>query len=250
MNSQKLGYLLLAAIALASLFANVVLLLAARNSYARYKLSTVFPYNSERFKGSDVAENKRTGKQLIVFFGDSRIKQWTSFLPDDAAYISLNRGIGGETTAQLKLRIQEDVVAHSPNIVVIQAGINDLTTIGLVPERSEEIKLQLKQNMQEMVSILLDHDIKVVLTTIIPPAEPNLVRRIIWNSSIDDAVVELNQNLRSAYRDENVLVLDIYKALQDEHGEWQDGVNKDTLHLTARGYEKMNLVLKEALKNF
>jgi lysophospholipase L1-like esterase len=249
-SGKQIRRILIAAIALTSLLANVALAIVAENFYSKYKLSAVFPYNSARFQGRGIANDDRTGRQVIVLFGDSRIREWTSFAPNDAAYLSLNRGVGGETTAQLKLRIEEDVIAHSPDIVVIQAGINDLTTIGLAPEKSEEIKLQLEQNMQEMINILLDNDAKVILTTIIPPAEPSLVRRIIWDSSIDDAVTEINQRLRESYSSEDVLVVDIYKALQNENGEWKEGVNRDTLHMTERGYEEMNVLLKESLKSF
>jgi lysophospholipase L1-like esterase len=249
-KNGQIKYALIAVIALISLLVNFALIIVAGNFYSRYKMLAVFPYNAERFQGRGVAEDDRIGRQLIVLFGDSRIREWTSFAPDGADYLSLNRGVGGETTAQLKLRIEEDVIAHSPDIVVIQAGINDLTTIGIVPEKGEEIKSQLEQNIQEMISTLLGNGVKVILTTIIPPAEPSLVRRIVWDSSINDAVIEINQTLRETYGSENVLVLDIHKALQDENGEWKEGVNRDTLHITERGYEEMNLVLNKSLKSF
>lgn len=248
-NGQT-GHVLIALFMLASLLANVALIVVAKDFYSKYKLLSVFPYNSERFQGQGVLSDDRIGRQVIVLFGDSRIREWTSFSIDNTDYLSLNRGVGGETTVQLKLRIEEDVIAHSPDIVVIQAGINDLTTIGLAPANSEEIKSEVEQNIREMVRILLDNNIKVILTTIIPPAEPSLLRRIVWNPSIDSAVSELNQTLRETYSNENVLVLDIHKALQDEKGKWKEGVNKDTLHMTERGYEEMNLVLKESLKSF
>ena len=38
----------------------------------------------------------------------------------------LNRGIAGQTSAQMLVRFQQDVVALKPKVVVIQAGMNDL----------------------------------------------------------------------------------------------------------------------------
>jgi hypothetical protein len=35
--------------------------------------------------------------------------------------------------------------------------------------------------------------------------------------------------------------------LQDAAGAWHDGVNADTLHLTSRGYERLNAALRPLL---
>ena len=38
----------------------------------------------------------------------------------------INRGVGGETTADLLKRIQEDVIDEHPDVVVLEVGINDV----------------------------------------------------------------------------------------------------------------------------
>ena len=65
------------------------------------------------------------GERRVVFFGDSITDMWrieNSF--PGKGY--LNRGIGGQTTAQMLVRFREDVIGLAPLVVVILAGTNDI----------------------------------------------------------------------------------------------------------------------------
>ncbi len=82
----------------------------------------------------------------IIFFGDSVTDAGRDkFDPADlgAGYVKiaanklrllypdqpfeiLNRGVGGDRTEQLLARMQEDVLAEKPDVVVLQVGINDV----------------------------------------------------------------------------------------------------------------------------
>ena len=82
----------------------------------------------------------------IVFFGDSIIEAnrnaadpaslgdgYVSILHEklknlyeDVAFECLNRGVGGNSVSDLAARVQADVVAEKPDIVVLLAGINDV----------------------------------------------------------------------------------------------------------------------------
>src|SRR6266540_2666492 len=65
------------------------------------------------------------GENRVVFLGDSITDAWV--LPESfpgKPYV--NRGIGGQTTAQLLVRFHQDVIALHPKVVVILAGTNDI----------------------------------------------------------------------------------------------------------------------------
>ena len=47
-------------------------------------------------------------------------------LYEDVAFECLNRGVGGNSVSDLAARVQADVVAEKPDIVVLLAGINDV----------------------------------------------------------------------------------------------------------------------------
>lgn len=68
------------------------------------------------------------GQKRVVFFGSSTTENWgrrydSAFFPGKQ-YI--NRGISGETTPEMLLRFQQDVVALKPAAVVFLGGTNDI----------------------------------------------------------------------------------------------------------------------------
>ena len=75
--------------------------------------------------GSENAELRapKPGEDRVVFLGDQITEHWGAesgrILPGQAV---LNRGIGGQTTPQMLVRFQQDVIALKPKVVVIQAG--------------------------------------------------------------------------------------------------------------------------------
>ena len=78
--------------------------------------------------GSENAEfgPPKAGENRVVFLGDQVTELGAKsgqFFPGKPF---LNRGIAGQTTAQMLVRFHQDVVALKPKVVVIQAGMNDL----------------------------------------------------------------------------------------------------------------------------
>ena len=62
----------------------------------------------------------------IVFIGDSITEGWHDKRPGFFTRGRINRGIGGQTTPQMVLRMYSDVVALKPKAVHIMAGTNDI----------------------------------------------------------------------------------------------------------------------------
>ena len=104
----------------------------------------------------------RTGEKRVVFLGDSITDLWdlARFFPGKP-YV--NRGIGGQVTAQMVLRFQQDVVGLKPAAVVILAGINDLH--GALQHESDA---GIEANWQSMADMAQAHHIKVVFASIMP----------------------------------------------------------------------------------
>jgi len=78
------------------------------------------------------------GGKRVVFFGDSITDIWplAEYFPGKP-YI--NRGISGQTTAQMLVRFRQDVIALQPKAVVILAGTNDIAG-NTGPTRIEDIE--------------------------------------------------------------------------------------------------------------
>src|SRR5258705_7935825 len=81
------------------------------------------------------------GENRVVFYGASMTEFWgkngTKFFPGKP-YV--NRGISGQTTAQMVVRFRQDVIDLHPKAVIILAGTNDVAgnTGPMTPEMTED----------------------------------------------------------------------------------------------------------------
>ena len=111
-------------------------------------------------------------EKRVVFFGDSITDAWP--LPEyfpGKPYV--NRGIGGQTTAQMLVRFQQDVIALQPKAVVILAGTNDIAG-NTGPVRIEDIEA----NFASFAELAKANGIEVVLSSVLPVHNYTPSRRI------------------------------------------------------------------------
>jgi lysophospholipase L1-like esterase len=246
MPSRKSSLVLLIVL-VASLILNAIFALTARHYYIAAKLRSVEPTYADRFRGQDAQVRTRQGHQLIALFGDSRVANWHPMLSAEGHDI-VNRGIGGETTAQMLYRFQSDVVALAPKFVIMQAGINDLVAAGLAPDMESRVYRNTVANIATMVAQAKSSGIRVVLLTIIPPATPGLLRRLVWSERIPDLVAEANRELALLQSPPLVEVVNTQNILQSPAGAWKPDVILDTLHLAPAGYVALNDALVSVIQ--
>jgi hypothetical protein len=119
------GALILALLSLSICLAYLSLYL-----YKRYNALSLDPL---ALSTTEIPADSRKIKNLVIFIGDSRAKQWG--IPKSTASITvINLGIGGHTSAQTLARSRLTLNKYQPAALVIQAGINDLKTIALFPK--------------------------------------------------------------------------------------------------------------------
>lgn len=245
LKKTSLTFILLTILLVLSLSLNAALAYLLKEYYTRFRLAKVFPSHEATYQKANLQLPAKQQKR-VVLFGDSRIEEWKN-LPQMDGIEFINRGIGGETTQQLFFRFQQDVIALSPDIVIIQAGINDLVVIGVSPHQQNAIKRQCQQNLEFFVKALRDKAIQTIFLTIVPPARPGLARLPVWSEQIATTVEEINQNWLMLPPAQYLHVVDTKKVLQNEQGQWHDQVNRDTLHFTAVGYERLNQAITPIL---
>jgi len=178
----------------------------------------------------------------VVLFGDSRIQMWREF-PKLDGYEFINRGIGGQTTGQAKLRIQSDILAINADAVVLQLGINDLKTMAFTPDERDKIIQTVQDNLQNIIETLLAHDIDVYLMTVIPASSPQGKWLFLWSDDIDSAVVNINNWIKTI-ENEQVIILDATTSLTNG-SKTDKEYSLDTLHLNKTGYDILNDLLIE-----
>jgi lysophospholipase L1-like esterase len=114
--------------------------------------------------GSDNAELRepKPGENRVVFLGDQITEKWSesAFFPGKSY---LNRGISGQTSAQMLVRFRQDVISLKPKAVVIQAGSNDLA--GLTGPATEGM---IAENFMSMVELSKVNGIRVILASVTP----------------------------------------------------------------------------------
>jgi lysophospholipase L1-like esterase len=180
----------------------------------------------------------------ILLFGDSRAAHWDTALLAGAGSVA-SAGIGGDVTPAMLKRLDHDVIANSPGLAVIAAGINDIVAGSLLKDKDRR-KSNLERvilNIDEIVEQLNKADIPIVLLTISPPLQPNLLRQIVWGNGIAEDVEKVNQSIR-ALQSDKVKVIETMAVFRSYGGGWLDAVRLDTLHYTPVAY---GLLSKEIL---
>ena len=215
-----------------------LLILTARYFYGR-ELAVRLQLNN----WSPARHTGSPGGVRVLFLGDSRAEQWPA-LPADR-FQTINAGVGGETTAQVLLRTRRLLAEEHPAVVIIQAGINDLKAIGVLPRSAPTIQAQCLSNLVAMVRECQDQGAGVVVTLIFPPGPVDWQRRLFWSPRIAPAVQEINNALSRQFAPKSgVVILDTVNLLSPppEGGPPQE-YYEDTLHLRPAAYMNLQAAL-------
>jgi lysophospholipase L1-like esterase len=174
----------------------------------------------------------------IVFIGDSITEGWMDKRPGFFTRGRINRGIGGQTTPQMVLRMMSDVVALRPRAVHIMGGTNDIAgnTGPMTAEMSEN-------NFHAMTDIAQRHRIQVLIASV-PPAA-----KYPWAPAIDTraAIAELNRRLKRLAHETGAVWVDYHPVLDDGTGGMKPGFADDGVHPTQAGYDAMATVIDPIL---
>lgn len=197
--------------------------------------------NLEKYK----TENENTAlpandENRVVFFGNSITEWWEPYwntqFPNNAF---LNRGIAGQTTAQMLIRFKPDVINLNPKVVVILAGINDIT--GMMGQTTNEM---IADNISSMIDIAKANGVKVILSSVLP------CYSIVGRPDLHPAerVVKLNDWLRQYARHNDCMYLDYFTPLADKNNGLKKEYTDDGVHPNKIGYEIMAPLVKEAIQ--
>lgn len=234
--------LLLAALSV-SLLGNLILYRKALEFYAREAAIRMNPVTDCFSEENAALIAKPKTKPRIVVFGDSRAAMWAKHIPGGWGDLQLvNRGITGKTSQQLRQSLQQDVIAISPDLVILQIGVNDLKTIAVLPGTNNRAIETTYRNITNIAQDLSDRGINVIATTIFPPGPVQFTRHPIWSREVNEAIDIVNSRLL-AFKYARVTVIDSDPILRN--GKYiKPDYASDMLHLTEAGYQALNLALE------
>lgn len=229
--------LLLALLLLLAMGSTVALGLTARHYYLQLNSTRLDPLDIAAYPPALVVPTKVAGSKRVLFYGDSRAYQW----PAPTAMLQfefLNRGIGGQTTTQVLARFDTHVTPLQPDLVIVQAGINDLKSIPLFPAQKAMIIANCKANLAAIVERSTTLGATVILTTIFPHGQVSLVRRPFWSKAVKAAIGEVNAYLLTL-ANEQVIIFDSAQLLAAPDGSLRPEYAYDLLHLNEAGYDAL-----------
>jgi lysophospholipase L1-like esterase len=211
-------------------------------------------YRAENETAAPPGENERR----VVFLGDSLTDWWSG--PESGGFFPgkpyFNRGIAGQTTGQMLIRLRPDVIALRPETVVILAGTNDLAMLHDSAHFAGAAGFSLqpiKDNLMSMTELATAHGIGVVLASLLPTNDYSLDES---GAPLVQTIRRQPENIRALnawmrrYAGENDLTyLDYHSAMVDDQGFLRADLTYDGLHVNAQGYAVMAPLAEAALEN-
>jgi lysophospholipase L1-like esterase len=200
----------------------------------------------ERYRTANADLLREGSKVEVVFLGDSITDSWSNerfggFFPGKG-YV--NRGISGQTTPQMLVRMKPDVLAFSPKVIVLLAGTNDIA--GNTGAETDE---DIQRNIAAIAELATANGARMVLASVLPVsayhvtpgAPPQTVRRP------PARINTLNTWLKTYAAAHKHVYLDYFSATADEKGMLRAELSEDDLHPNAQGYAIMAPLAEAAI---
>jgi len=181
---------------------------------------------------SKFAEHAEQDRGAVVLLGDSITQGWND---DFSAWFPgmrvANRGISGDTTRGVLVRMQEDVLALHPSAVVVLIGTNDLEEHA----DPETIAANLKLILGELTR--LDAKMPIVLCQVFPSSASK--------TRPADQIKKVNQLYAALVKgNAQVTLVETWPLFADAQGDAIPAEFPDLLHPNLAGYAKWAAALR------
>jgi len=188
-----------------------------------------------RTRRSGWAERVQQDRGALVFLGDSITQGWGDDMGGCFPGVKLaNRGISGDTTRGVLIRLQEDVLSLNPAGVVLLIGTNDLEE-GADPET-------IASNLKLILGAMKRHNPKmpIILCTVFPSSESK--------KRPAGKIKQINQLYAAAVKgDAQVTPVDTWLLFAGDGGDAKPEEFPDLLHPNNAGYAKWAKALRPIL---
>lgn len=210
------------------------------------------------YEANEELKRQPANPKRVVFLGDSITDGWRlaeSF--PGKPYV--NRGIGGQTTAQMLVRMYPDVIDLKPAAVIILAGTNDIAQ-----NNGPQTITMVQENLMAITDLAQKHGIKVILCALTPisdyapmpvgwgdpPQTAEGPRRKLIQSTHrpPSQIVQLNEWIKTYAASVGAVYADYFSAVVDGNGMLKDEYSDDGLHPNAKGYALMAPVAQAAIE--
>jgi lysophospholipase L1-like esterase len=190
--------------------------------------------------------NRTVQSPDVVFMGDSITDAWPQerFGPFFPGKRYVGRGISGQTTPQMLVRMRPDVINLKPKAVVILAGTNDIAgNTGMMTDED------IQNNLMSMSELAAASGIKVVLSSILPTSNYHVAPNGVPQTTLRPMarIRAVNEWMRKYAADHGHVYLDYVPAMIDANGLMKAELTNDDLHPNAAGYAIMAPLAQQAI---
>jgi len=194
-----------------------------------------------KFSRYEQQNNEINGKPYCVLLGDSIFEIWTSNVPGYLESHNItNRGISGQTSSHMLVRMRQDVIDLHPKYVVIMAGTNDLA------RNNGEISVEhIFGNIQSMVELAKCNKIKPILCSVLPS------KSFFWRKEVGDPtedINKLNEMIKAYAKKMKCPYVDFNSAMSKPDGSFIEEYTYDGVHPSVAGLNLMGEILLPILK--
>ena len=188
---------------------------------------------NEKLKSEPVPEGR------VVFMGDSITDGWklAKSFPDRPF---VNRGISGQTTPQMLVRMFPDVIGLKPAAMIVLAGTNDIAG-----NTGPSTFVMITEDLQAMTELAQAHNIKVILCSVMPVSDYG--RKQTPKRPLAD-ILKLNAWIKNYAVKSGAIFADYHAATVDDKGMLKEGFSADGLHPNAKGYDLLVPVAEAAIQ--
>lgn len=191
---------------------------------------------SSRIAHEQLVEKAGKGGIDVYFVGDSITRRWgatdypellanwrTNFFGWNAA----NFGWGADGIEHMLWRLENgELEGVNPRIIVILAGINN---VGRTPGGDEKVE-NITRGLKALVRTCQEKatNAVIVLTALFPRND---------NMAVIPTIHRINENLAAMADGKRIRYLNVNDKLADRDGKLFDGISKDKLHPSLKGYQ-------------
>ncbi len=181
------------------------------------------------------AKRTEADQKAVVFLGDSITQGWGDNLGNSFPGLKVaNRGISGDTTRGMLIRLADDVLALRPTGMVLLMGTNDLEEGADAPT--------IAGNIQLILDALKKHDPQMpVIVCRVFPASASKKRPADQIKAINTAIADVTKNFPQ------VTLIDTWTLFADDQGDAKPAEFPDLLHPNQAGYAKWAAALRPVL---
>jgi lysophospholipase L1-like esterase len=181
------------------------------------------------------ASRIQADQDSVVFLGDSITQGWGDNMGDSFPGLKVaNRGISGDTTRGMLLRLDQDVLALKPKALVMLMGTNDLE------EGADAASIA--QNIELMLKTIQKHNPALPVTLCrVFPASASKKRPADQIQAINTAIAKVAKNFSQ------VTLVDTWTLFADEKGDAKPAEFPDLLHPNQAGYSKWAAAIRPIL---